>query len=433
MGVLETNVVAFSESGCTGISTKSSAKGIGESTIRLMTRLCMQHSAVNLSQGYPNEPPPLAVRLALATSVLSGVPFNDTTTNNTGVTEEPMMKKLRSQFEASMSNIHNDAQDVLNQYSPPMGREDLREAIAKHYQTIYNYSVDPETEITVTLGATEAFASALRTIGKPGDKVVIFEPFHELYPSQCGIFYLEPVYVSLIEKNGNWEFDVEKLDEKLSTAKVLVLNTPHNPTGKVFSNEELTNIVALCKRYNVTIITDDIYEHMIYTSRRHLLLPKHFADIKEQVFVFNSVGKSASATGWRVGWCLHPAKYCKEYRGIHDQLVVMAPHPMQYAVITYLALPCSYFFDDLSIRYIDQLKILSDTLREVGFDVPNVEGSYYLFVRYNRVNVLRGKTPWDAALHMITHVGVGCVPGDNFYGTASTTRENYLRFAACRM
>jgi len=408
---------------------------IGESTIRRMTRLSNKYKAVNLSQGFPNEPPPLSVRLALAHAVLTGKPssFNGN--------QDEMITNLKNEM-LQMCETPETTFDVLNQYSPPMGRLDLRQSISNNYKSIYSYIIDPETEITVTLGATEAFASALRTVGKPGDRVVLFEPFHELYPSQCKIFYLEPIYVTLREymtsKKGrraaSWTFDVSELDSALSSASILVLNSPHNPTGKVFTYEELSIIVSLCLQYNVTIITDEIYEHMTYNPNKpHIILPSQFPQIKNQIFMCNSIGKSASATGWRVGWCIHPSSYSDSYRGIHDQMVVMSPHPMQYAAINYFNHTPPSYFEELHTRYENRLKVLGNTLSEVGFDVPSlVEGAYYWFVRYTNVPVLNSlPTSMDVALFMIKKVGVACVPGSNFYGT-NQENDHYLRFAACR-
>ena len=410
---------------------------VGESVIRLMTRLALQHGAVNLSQGFPNEAPPLAVRMALARAVLSGV------TDCSHLADEHAVQDFLSTVLKSGDNEkgQNDAHtiDELNQYSPPMGRPDLRRAISQHYDALYDYQVDPEICITVTLGATEAVASALRTVGRPGDKVVIFEPYHELYPSQCEVFYMKAEYVTLREnaESGIWGFDERELEEALTGAKILILNTPHNPTGKVFTIEELTTITDMCAKHGVHIITDEIYEHMTYGSSRgkHILIPKMFPKVAKQTLVCNSVGKSASATGWRVGWCIMPSHLSADFRGVHDQLVVMAPHPMQYATLTYLNLPMSYFRETLATRYLDRMTTLARSLRKAGFALAVPEGAYYLFARYRGVRVLGDMEPWDAAMYMVTEVGVACVPGSNFYGSDRASKSEareYLRFAACR-
>ena len=424
-------------------TAKKPDSGIGESVIRLMTRLSTQYGAVNLSQGFPNEPPPVSVRLALARAVLTGVPgdADASSVSNACASIESMLQNIQEGEGEGDGGGSSASFDELNQYSPPMGRPDLRAKIAQHYKRLYDYEVDADQGITVTLGATEAVASALRTVGRPGEKAVIFEPYHELYPSQTKIFYMEPEYVTLREdpKAGTWTFDVDELAAALDGAKVLLLNTPHNPTGKVFTYHELQIIADLCVKYDVNIITDEIYDGMVYeidgTQHKHMLLPKEFPHVADRTLVCNSVGKSASATGWRMGWCLMPSHLTETYRGVHDQRVVMAPHPMQYAGLTYFDLPQEYFTETLSTRYVDRLNTLSSSLRRVGFEVLQPEGAYYLFAKYRGVQQLSELGPWDAAMFMVKEVGVACVPGTNFYGSEHAMQneaQEYLRFAACR-
>jgi aminotransferase len=290
----------------------SSANNVNESVIRSMTRLAQEHKAVNLSQGIPNESPPWRLRMALAHGVLTGQPYAQT--GNAVFSEESLQKAL---IDLISGGTDQGQVDQLNQYSPPMGRHDLRLAISKYYERFYDYEVSPDN-ITVTLGATEAFASALRTVGRPGDKCVIIEPFHELYPSQCEIFHLEPIYVSLKVSDDQWVLDTTELEDALKEAKILMFNSPHNPTGKVFTRQELKVIVDLCLKHNVYVITDEIYEHMCYDDNSHFLIPKEFPEIADRTLACNSLGKSASATGWRLGWCLHPPHVSSTFRGIHD-------------------------------------------------------------------------------------------------------------------
>ncbi len=274
---------------------------VKESVIRLMTRLALQYNAVNLSQGFPNEPPPRKVKLALAQAVLSGKDDGLLQNNHCDITEEELTESLMKLLTKSAGDILTDE---LNQYSPPMGRADARKAVSDYYSRLYNYEVS-EDNITLTLGATEAVATALRTVGRPGDKVVIFEPFHELYSSQCEIFYLYPVYVTLKpnKEKSEWGYDADELKDAMKGAKAIILNTPHNPTGKCFEYSELKQIVDLClQEEDCYIITDEIYEHMTYpddngTPRKHLLIPESFPEAACQTLVCNSLGKSASATG----------------------------------------------------------------------------------------------------------------------------------------
>jgi aminotransferase len=170
---------------------------------------------------------------------------------------------------------------------------------------------------------------------------------------------------------------------------------------------------------------------MCYDDNSHILIPKEFPEIAHCTLVCNSMGKSASATGWRLGWCLHPPHLRDTYRGVHDQMVVMSPHPMQYASITFLKLPDSYF-EELSARYRRRVKKLADALISIGFHVVFPQGAYYLFVNYRQVPALKDLNSMDAAMYLLKQVGVACVPGDNFYGRKSGDAENYIRFAACR-
>lgn len=448
------------ENGLPATAPDKAADSPGESVIRLMTRISAEEGAVNLSQGFPNEPPPLAVRVALARAVLGLADSEkavqpaqgcDAMQGSAGVeTVEEAVRRVLCSDHVNTNECEDGTMglDILNQYSAPMGRPDLRQALSDHYERIYSYQVDPECA-TVTLGATEAVAAALRTIGRPGDRIVIFEPFHEIYPSQCRIFWMEPDYVTLRETTDGeassaWTFLEEELEDALSgrhsggqSAKALMLNTPHNPTGKVFSLDELSIIADMCAKYGTYIVTDEIYEHMTYGSRqgKHVLIPKAFPHVADQTFICNSMGKSASATGWRLGWCLHPQKFTSSYRGIHDQMVVMSPHPMQYAALTYFSLPKSYFQETLAERYFERMQALAYALKKVGFGVSEPEGAYYLFVRYRGVPQLSNLEPWDAAMYMVKEVGVACVPGNNFYGSDRSLGcegKEYLRFAACR-
>lgn len=386
------------------------------------------------------------MKLALAHAVLTGRPFDEKHDNQNDSTavEERLQTSLQAFVSSGSDNCQSAAAgvgDQLNQYSPPCGRGDLRALIANYYKRFYAYDGIDAEDITVTLGATEALASALRTLGRPGEKCVIFEPFHELYPSQCQLFYLEPVYVTLrpsetIDSQSPpiWNYDPNELEDAMKDARILVLNTPHNPTGKVFTRAELAHIVSLCIQYDVYLVTDDIYEHMCFQEGcPHLVIPHEFPEMIYRTLLCNSIGKSASATGWRLGWCVHPAHLRNTYRGIHDQLAVMSPHPMQYAALSYFQLPDSYF-QDLSRKYEDRVNKLSTALGELGFGVILPQGAYYLFVDYTKVLSLRGKSSEEAATHLLKVVGVACVPGDNFYGKKwdESTKNKYLRFAACR-
>lgn len=213
-------------------------------------------------------------------------------------------------------------------------------------------------------------------------------------------------------------------------------------SGKVFTKNELIRICKLAISCETFIITDEIYEFMCHHDGKkekpeHFILPQIFPEIKNQVFLCNSIGKSCSATGWRVGWCIHPSDWSSTYRSIHDQSVVMAPHPMQYATEIYLTKLPLHYFHNLGVKYHQRLLKLFKSLQKVGFELCFPQGAYYLFAKYRNVSFLQKfEEPMDAAIYMIEHVGVACVPGDNFYDKecdlSQQEGKQYLRFAACR-
>ena len=410
-----------------GGSGDSGGSAVKESTIRLMSRLAIQHGAINLSQGFPNEPPPTAMLHAAAGALLQG-----------GSLEEA--KALAERLEQLLSEAAPQRQqrDLLSQYSFPFGLPLLRQSLQKYYARFYpGIQADSEENITVVLGATEGFACSLRTICSPGDRVVFFEPFHELYPSQCKLWHLIPSAVTLTEASGEWRFDSVELEKALSGAKVLLLNTPHNPTGKVFTESELSIIAALCIKHDVLCVTDEIYEHIVFDGAAHV--PAAMAlqpGMEERTFVVNAVSKTARATGWRVGWVISPAKYTQALRGVHDQLVLQAPTPLQYGAASMLCMDDAYFASH-GPEYMAKRDILLPALRSAGFRIAaKPRGAYYIFADFQNVPALQGLSPTEAAMKMTRDIGVACVPGDNFYlGTSRTAPHlgaRYLRFAFVR-
>ena len=384
-------------------------EGPSESTIRLMTRIAIQEKAINLSQGFPNEPPAEVMARHAAGALLAG---ESEETANRCAKELPRFERSK---------------DVLNQYSFPFGAPFLRQKLAKYYKHWYNLDVEPETEVTVVCGATEGFAASLRALCKPGDVAVFFQPFHELYPSQVKIFYLTPRAVTL-KANSEWTFDPVELDAKMKGAKVLLFNSPHNPTGKVFTTKELDFIAGLCRKYNVTAITDEIYEHIIFDGLKHETLFSILG--RERAVLVNSISKTASATGWRIGWVLANEARTKKIRAVHDSLLAGCPTPLQFGVSALLEDHDPYF-TAIPEAYEEKRHILVDALQRNGFDTgPLPKGAYYIFADYSKVEKLRGLAPVDAALYLTKTVKVACVPGDNFYlGHYPVT---YVRFAFVR-
>ena len=284
----------------------------------------------------------------------------------------------------------------------------------------------------MVLGATEGLATVLRATCRPGDGVLILQPFHEMYPSQAKLFGIRPEFISLREDSdsGHWLLDREELEASLRRdIRALILNTPHNPTGKVFGRNELEFIAASCKRHEVLIITDEIYEHILYGSNQHHCLAT-FDDMRDHTIVVNSISKTGNATGWRIGWVLSPPAFTQAIRGVHDTLVVQAPTPLQKAAIRLLDMEDG-FYQGIKRSYEAKKETLLMALRGVGFRVTSPQGSYYLFANYRQVPGLETLSPMEAAMHLIRERGVAAVPGDNFYN-GDPTGNNYLRFAFCR-
>ena len=410
---------------------------VQESVIRRMTRLAIQHDAVNLAQGFTDEAPTydlvwggIAAMLggtdegieqleSLSVKEILGRPGNDSENQST--------IRLRD----LLSRIQN-SHDRLNQYSFPFGLPELREAIARYTSRFSGFHPDPEGEITVVLGATEGLATVLRAICRPGDGILILQPFHEMYPSQARVFGIRPEFISLRDDpdSGHWILDRQELEASLRRdIRALILNTPHNPTGKVFSRSELEFIAASCRRHGVLIITDEIYEHILYGSNQHHCLAS-LDGMRDHTIVVNSISKTGNATGWRIGWVLSPPAYTQAIRGVHDTLVVQAPTPLQKAAIRLLDMK-DEFYRLIKRSYETKKETLLVALREVGFRATSPQGSYYLFANYRQVPGLEALPPMDSAMLLIKERGVAAVPGDNFYHR-DPTGDNYLRFAFCR-
>ena len=321
--------------------------------------------------------------------------------------------------------------DELNQYSYPFGLSELRQAIAAHTARWSGFEPDPETETTVVLGSTEGLAAVLAAVGRRGDGVVIVEPFHEMYPSQAEIFGLAPRFVTLREEENGaaWRLDPDELRRAAAGARLLILNTPHNPTGKVFASADLEMIADLVRSRDLVVVADEIYEHIVFDGARHRSIAT-WPGMRERTIVVNSISKTANATGWRIGWVLAPPHLTPAIRAVHDTLVVQAPTPLQKAAVGLLAMPAA-FFRDLGGSYADKRAILGGALREAGFRMTEPRGAYYFLADYRGVEGLAHLEPLPAAMHLIERVGVAAVPGDNFYGR-SNDGARYLRFAFCR-
>ncbi len=361
------------------------AERFTESVIREMTRLALTHNAINLSQGFPNFPAPAEIKRAAVEAI---------------------------------------ARDV-NQYAITWGAKSLRDAIARRMGEAQNLDVDPQREITVCCGATEAMMSAMMAIINPGDEVVIFEPFYENYGPDAILSGATPRFVRL--RPPDWTFDPAELAAAFSPAtKAVVLNTPNNPTGKVFTREELETIRDLAVRHDAFVITDEIYEHILYDGARHIS-PATLDGMRERTIVINGLSKTYSVTGWRVGWAIAPPETTAAIRKVHDFLTVGAAAPLQEAGAAALAFPESYY-RKLASGYRARRDLLLGILEQAGFCCFRPRGTYYIMTDISAFGF-----PDDVAFarYLVEEIGVAAVPGSSFYShPADGSRQ--LRFAFCK-
>ena len=401
--------------------------GTTESVIRQMTRLAARHHAVNLAQGFTDEAPPYPLVWAAVTALLGGT--------DAGIKRVQQAEVGRASsgstpgLEGALEALQNP-RDALNQYSFPFGLPELRDAIASYTEHWSGFRPDPEHETTVVLGATEGLASVFGSVCAPNDGMIVMQPFHEMYPSQARVFGLRPLYVTLREHEGEWQLDRTELERAAANgARVLVLNTPHNPTGKVFTDDEMRFVASLAVAHDLLVVTDEIYEHFVYDGHRHIALAT-LPGMRERTIIVNSISKTGHATGWRVGWVIAPERLTARIRAIHDTLVIQAPTPLQKAAVRLLAMP-DLFFEQLRARYSEKRHTLITAVERVGFRVARPQGAYYLFADYSAVPRLAERSPMEAAMLLIETIGVATVPGDNFY-VDSGHSVKYLRFAFCR-
>src|SRR5580700_999972 len=311
-----------------------------ESVIRDMTRQAILYGAVNLAQGFPDFPAPAEVKRAAQEAVAADI----------------------------------------NQYAITWGAKSLRNAIALQMKVWQGISVNPETQITVCCGSTEAMISTLLAVCNPGDEVVIFEPFYENYGPDSVLSGAKPVFVKLrppATAEGEWTFDERELRAAFhGQTKAIILNTPNNPTGKVFTRSELELIRDLCVEFNVLAITDEIYEHILYDGTQHISMAS-LEGMSERTVTINGLSKSYSVTGWRVGWAVAPPAITNAIRKVHDFLTVGAPAPLQEAGAAALGLPRAYY-ENLANGYKARRDRLIPALIEAGFRCFRPRGAYYV-------------------------------------------------------
>lgn len=369
----------------------SKAGRFTESVIREMTRLADRHNAINLAQGFPDFPAPRFIKEA----------------------------------------AHRAIDAEFNQYAVTWGSPRLRQAIAEKYARHYGWEVDPEREITVCCGATESMISSILALIDPGEQVVVFEPFYENYGPDTVIAGARPVFVPLDSSRG-WAFDRASIRTRIQDAasrgslRALILNTPNNPTGRVFASQELECIAELAGTHDFYVITDEIYEHITYDGHRHrpiALLP----GMHDRTVTISGLSKTFSVTGWRLGYVVAPPDLTDAIRKVHDFLTVGAPAPLQEAAATALRIGTDYY-EGLAESYRRRRDLLLGILEDAGFKTWTPYGAYYIMADISR---LTDETDVQFVRRMIQEYGVAAVPGSSFFSRPELGRR-LVRFTFCK-
>ena len=356
--------------------------GFTDSIIRRMTRISNQHGAVNLSQGFPDIQPPKEITDRLA-QVASAGP---------------------------------------HQYALTWGAQNFREALARKQEHFSGMKVDPEKEIVVTCGSTEAMMASILAITDPGDKVVIFSPFYENYGADAILSGAEPVFVPLVPPE--FTFQPEVLEDAFRKgAKAMILCNPSNPCGKVFTYEELKVIADLAIKYDVYVITDEVYEHIVYAPNKHVYLAT-LPGMRERTVICSSLSKTYSITGWRLGYVIAPGEITDRIRKVHDFLTVGAAAPLMEAAVAGLIFPEEYY-QELQEEYTHKKDLFVQGLKRLGFTFHEPQGAYYVLVDVEKFGV---KDDVRFCEWLAQYIGIGAVPGSSFFQDASS-RYIRLHFA----
>ncbi|HXM37110.1 MAG TPA: aminotransferase class I/II-fold pyridoxal phosphate-dependent enzyme [Gemmatimonadales bacterium] len=358
--------------------------GFTESVIRGMTRLANEHKAINLAQGFPNFPCPDVLKEAAARAI----------------------------------------RDNVNQYAITWGAKHLRDALARKYHEWYGMAVNPETDLTVTCGATEAMASALLGVVNPGDEVVVFEPFYENYGPDAILCDARPVFVPM---EAAKPLDLDRLAAAFGPqTRAIIVCTPNNPTGRVLSRAELEAIAELCRRHDAFAVTDEIYEH-IYYEGQHIPIAT-LPGMAERTITISGASKTFSITGWRIGTIVAPPDLTDAIRKVHDFLTVGAPAPLQEAVAVGIETLGDDYYEGLARDYRKRRDLLCDGLATAGFKCQPPQGAYYVMADFSDLSDL----PDDQfAKWLTTEHGVTPVPGSSFYSRPELGRT-LVRFAFCK-
>ena len=353
-----------------------------DSVIRRMTRISLKYGAVNLSQGFPDFEPPKEI----------------------------------------LDRLAEVAHEDFHQYSITWGAQNFREALAAKQSKLMGIPVDPNSEIVTTCGGTEAMMAAMMTICNPGDKVAIFSPFYENYGADTILSGAEPVYIPLVPPSYN--FDPNRLEDAFKTgAKALILCNPSNPCGKVFTLEEMTVIADLAKKYDAYVVTDEVYEHIIYEPHKMVYMAA-LPGMKERTIVCGSLSKTYSLTGWRLGYTIAPAEISERIKKVHDFLTVGAAAPLQEAIVTGLKFEQKYY-DDLKAKYTHKRDLMCHGLDSIGLKHNVPQGAYYIMIDFkDYMKKLNVTSDLEFAEILCRDVGVGMVPGSSFF---KENVNDYLR------
>jgi aminotransferase len=355
-----------------------------------MTRQALKCGAVNLAQGFPDFPAPQLLK------------------------------------HAAQKAIDED----INQYAITWGAQNFRRALAAKLLRWQGIEIDPEREITVCCGSTEAMIASLLALVDHGEEVIVFEPFYENYGPDAILSGATPRYVTLHPPNhtdGEWGFNPAELSAAFNAnTRAIIVNTPHNPTGKVFTGEELELIRDLCVEHDVIVLTDEIYEHILYDGAEHIS-PATVDGLRERTVTINSLSKSYSVTGWRVGWAIAPPEMTAAIRKVHDFLTVGAAAPLQAAGAVAVALDDAYYAA-LAAGYAEKRDLLLTALQQAGFTAYNPRGAYYIMTDIAAFGFADDRA---FAEHLVQEVGVATVPGSSFYSDNRRGAQQ-VRFAFCK-
>lgn len=356
-------------------SLSNRVQSFTDSVIRRMTRISDEHGAINLSQGFPDFDPPQEIMDALAKAAHAGP----------------------------------------HQYSITFGAENFRQALARKQGRAIGREIDPETEIVVTCGGTEAMMCAMMTICNPGDKVLVFSPFYENYGADAILSGADPIYIPLVPPEYN--FDMSLVEKGFQQgAKAIIVCNPSNPCGKVFSREELLGIGELALKYDAFVVTDEVYEHMVYAPWTHTCMAS-LPGMFDHTITCNSLSKTYSITGWRLGYLIGPEEVVEGAKKVHDFLTVGAAAPLQEAAVTGLEFPQSYY-DQLLDTYTQKRQYFLDGLDRIGLKHNVPQGTYFVLIDIQNFLDLprfRGWTDLEFCEWMIVNIGVAAVPGSSFF------------------